>query len=59
MTENEMEIAREERMKLWRTSPFQCFPWETVKRVASNPAVKNVEDLETTLQKIVRNRSKK
>ena len=59
MTENEREIAREERKNLWRTSPYQCFPWETVKRVASNPAVKDVEDLERTLQKIVRNRSKK
>ena len=59
MTENEMDIAREELMKLWRTNPFQCFPWETVKRVASNPAVKDVEDLEKTLQKIVRNRRNK
>ena len=59
MTENEMDIAREELMKLWRTDPFQCFPWETVKRVASNPAIKDVEDLEKTLQKIVRNRRNK
>ena len=59
MTENEMDIAREDLMKLWRTNPFQCFPWETVKRVASNPAIKDVEDLEMTLRKIVRNRRNK
>jgi len=59
MTENEMDIAREELVKLWRTNPFQCFPWETVKRVASNPAIKDVEDLEMTLRKIVRNRRNK
>jgi len=54
-----MDIAREELVKLWRTNPFQCFPWETVKRVASNPEIKDVEDLEMTLQKIVRNRRNK
>ena len=54
-----MDIAREDLMKLWRTNPFQCFPWETVKRVASNPAIKDVEDLEIILGKIVRNRRNK
>jgi len=59
MTEGEMNIAREDLMKIWRTNPFQCFPWETVKRVASNPAVKDVEDLQEVLQKIVKNRGNK
>lgn len=54
-----MNIAREDLMKLWKTDPFCCFPWETVKRVASNPEVKDVHELENVLNKIVANRSKK
>ena len=60
MTEEEVNIAREDLMKLWKeNAPFRCFPWETIKRVASNPAVKDVHELENVLNKIVANRSKK
>jgi len=60
MKEDEMNIAREDLMNLWISSDmFRCFPWETIKRVASNPEVKDVHELENVLNKIVANRSKK
>ena len=55
-----MDIAREDLMKLWKENAlFRCFPWETIKRVASNSEVKDIHELENVLNKIVRNRSKK
>lgn len=60
MKEREMDIAREDLMKLWKENAlFRCFPWETIKRVASNSEVKDIHELENVLNKIVRNRSKK
>lgn len=51
---------RAELKKLWETEePFQCFPWETVKRVASNPEIKSLDNLREILHKIVRNRKDK
>lgn len=42
--------------KLWETDEtFQCFQWETVKRVASNPNVKTFEDLHQAIGKIANN----
>lgn len=52
-------IPREELVRVWRTNPFQCFPWETIEILASNPNIKDVQDLEETLGKIVHNRSNK
>lgn len=59
MKEDEMNIAREDLMKLWETDPFCCFPWETVKRIAANPDVKDVFELENVLNKIVKKRRNK
>jgi len=51
---------RAELKKLWETEvPFQCFPWETIKRVASNPEVKSLDNLREILHKIVSNRKEK
>ena len=51
---------RAELKKLWVSEdPFKCFPWETVKRVASNPEIKSLDNLREVLHKIVRNRKEK
>ena len=48
---------RTELKNLWETEdPFKCFPWETVKRVASNPEIKSLDNLRVILNKIVSNR---
>jgi hypothetical protein len=51
---------RTELKNLWETEdPFKCFPWETVKRVASNPEIKSLDNLREILHKIVSNRKEK
>jgi len=52
------ETNRKDAMDLWKTK-FPVFDWETVKRVAQNPRVNDIRELEETLNKIILNRVNK
>ena len=53
------EDTRAKVKSLLGQEPFHLFDWETVKRIAQNPAIQDVAGLRSRLERIIINRKMK
>lgn len=53
------EDTRAKVKSLLGQEPFHLFGWETIKRIAQNPRIQDIEQLRSCLERIIINRKMK